>query len=59
MVLNKLPSECVLFNNLGIHCFSKQLGLVTKSGTSEIQFEMYCQTYYILQGQIDASLLHP
>lgn len=52
-------SECALFNNLGNRCFSKQLGFVTKSRTSEIQFEMYCQTHHTLQVQINASLLHP
>ena len=36
MVLNMLLSECALFNKLGNCCFAKQLGLVTKSRTSEI-----------------------
>ena len=54
MVLNKL-SELALLNNLGNRCFSKQLGLVTKSGISEIQFEMYCQTQHTLR----ARLMHP
>lgn len=59
MVLNKLLSECALFNNLGNRCFSKQLGFVSKSRPSEIQFEMHCQTHLTLQGQINASLLYP
>lgn len=59
MVLHMLFSECALFNKLGNPCFSKQLGLVTKSRTSKIQFEIYCQTQHTPQGQINVSLLHP
>ena len=41
---------------LGITESPKQLGLVTKSRTSEIQFEMCSQTNHTLQGQISAFL---
>lgn len=47
------------FNKLGNRYVSKQLGLVTKSRTSEIQSEIYCQTQHTLQSQINAFLLHP
>lgn len=59
MVLNRLLSECALFNNLGNRCFSKQLGFVSKSRPSEIQFEMHCQTRHTVQGQINAPLHYP
>lgn len=52
-------SQNVQFNKLGNRYVSKQLGLVTKSRTSEIQSEIYCQTQHTLQSQINAFLLHP
>lgn len=52
-------SERGLFNSLGNCCFSKQLGLVTKSGISEIQFEMHCQTQHTLRARLVHLALAP